>query len=301
MLTIFSTPKPFRGHIATIQRNAIQSWRQLHPECEVILFGDEVGAAAAARELGARHEPEVAHNQYGTPYLNSMFDRAQQIARHDRVCFVNCDIVLTSDFRQALERVSAWRAHFLMVGRRWDLDITEPLIFSSRDWERELRARARQVGKQRPAQWIDYFAFRRGLYQSQLLPFAIGRPGYDNWLVWKTRSLKVPVVDASAVVMAIHQNHDYSHHPAGEKGVLQGEEAKTNSELLGEWCHFCTVEDATHVLVHRGIRFSLRHWVAMSRRATLRASSSAWFGFLNVTRPVRHWLGLRRRDIRGSA
>ena len=41
MLTIFSTPKPFRGHIGVIQRNAIESWKRIHPDVEIILFGDE--------------------------------------------------------------------------------------------------------------------------------------------------------------------------------------------------------------------------------------------------------------------
>ena len=59
MLTIFSTPKPFVGHIDIIQRNAIKSWTLLHPDVEVILFGDEEGAAEVCQEFGIRHEPEV--------------------------------------------------------------------------------------------------------------------------------------------------------------------------------------------------------------------------------------------------
>ena len=58
MLTIFSTPKPFVGHIGIIQRNAIKSWTLLHPDVEVILFGDDEGAAQACQDLGIRHEPE---------------------------------------------------------------------------------------------------------------------------------------------------------------------------------------------------------------------------------------------------
>jgi len=50
MITFFTTPKPFRGHIGVIQRNAIHSWKLVHPEAEVILFGNEEGAAEVARE-----------------------------------------------------------------------------------------------------------------------------------------------------------------------------------------------------------------------------------------------------------
>ena len=144
MLTIFSTPKPFRGHIATIQRNAIESWKRIHPNVEIIIFGDDEGAAEAAREMGIRHVAHVERNKHGTKYLTSIFDQAQICARHPILCYVNCDIVLMSDFRRALERVSARYARFLMVGQRWDTDITELLDFEEPNWESRLYARARR-------------------------------------------------------------------------------------------------------------------------------------------------------------
>jgi hypothetical protein len=59
-LTIFTAPKPFTNpHIATIQRNAIQSWMQLGSEVEVYLMGDEQGMSEIAQEFGLRHFPEV--------------------------------------------------------------------------------------------------------------------------------------------------------------------------------------------------------------------------------------------------
>ena len=67
MITIFSTPKPFRGHNGLIQRNALQSWKRLHPDVEVILFGDEEGAAEVCREIGLRHEPEIERSRLGAP------------------------------------------------------------------------------------------------------------------------------------------------------------------------------------------------------------------------------------------
>ena len=67
MITIFSTPKPFRGHNGLIQRNALQSWKRLHPDVEVILFGDEEGAAEVCREIGLRHEPEMSAAAWARP------------------------------------------------------------------------------------------------------------------------------------------------------------------------------------------------------------------------------------------
>ena len=36
MLTIFSTPKPFAGQIEMIQRNAIESWKRLDANVEIV-------------------------------------------------------------------------------------------------------------------------------------------------------------------------------------------------------------------------------------------------------------------------
>ena len=47
MLTLFSTCKPFHGHNGVIQRNALKSWRLLHPDIEIILFGDDEGVAGS--------------------------------------------------------------------------------------------------------------------------------------------------------------------------------------------------------------------------------------------------------------
>jgi hypothetical protein len=41
MLTILTSPKPFRGHVGIILRNAIQSWKFVHAKAEVIFFGGE--------------------------------------------------------------------------------------------------------------------------------------------------------------------------------------------------------------------------------------------------------------------
>ncbi len=109
MLTLFSTAKPFTGHSEIIQRNALQSWKRLHPSVEVILFGDEEGAAAVCAEMGLRHEPHVERHESGMKYVDYLFSRAQQIARHDYLCYSNCDMVLLDDFLKAFEKARAWR------------------------------------------------------------------------------------------------------------------------------------------------------------------------------------------------
>jgi hypothetical protein len=299
MITFFTTPKPFRGHIGVIQRNAIESWKRIHPSAEVILFGDEEGAAEAAHDLGIRHMPEVKRNEHGTKYLSPIFDAAQDLAHHNCLCYVNCDIILLSDFRIAAERVIALGGRFLMGGQRWDTDIAAPVDFYAADWQATVSRLAREANRQRPPQWIDYFVFSRGLYYQNTPPFVIGRPGWDNWLVWHARHSGARVVDATAVVQAVHQNHDYSYHPDGEVGVWQGNEAQENFALLNGGRRSSTMENATHRLTPMGLRWNWYHWLEMLRRKCSGIISSIGFSFLRLTRRLRRRVGLNQAKIAG--
>ena len=143
-VTIFTTPKPFHGNIGITQKHAIQSWLMMCPECEIILFGDEDGTAEVASKFGIRHIPEVGCNEYGTPLISSMFEIAQDVATHQLMCYVNADIILMSDFLPAIRQIQ-WQS-FLIIGRRWDIDLKEPLDWSIPDWEKRLRAYLAEVG-----------------------------------------------------------------------------------------------------------------------------------------------------------
>lgn len=265
MLTIFAIPKPFTGHIGTIQRNAIRSWSLLQPHPEIILFGDDEGTAGVARDLGVLHFPKVARNEYGTPLLHDFFQKAENLSSHQVLCYVNADIILTDDFSKAVHRVSESRSKFLIVGQRWDVDIRDQLNFGITNWQDEVRRIALKANRQRPSNWIDYFVFSKGLGRN-LLPFAIGRTSWDNWLIWHARTNGAPVIDASDSVIAIHQNHDYSHHPAGKAGVWDGEEAARNYKLSGGWRHLYNIENATYVLGESGLQRNWRHEIILIKR-----------------------------------
>lgn len=262
MLTLFSIPKPFRGHIAIIQRNAIQSWTLLRPACEIVLFGDEEGTAEVAKEFGVCHIPEVARNEFGTPLVHDLFTKAHAMATNDLLCYINADIILTSNFLPAVQRVRKKR-RFLLVGQRWDVDLDKLWDFGNPDWEALLQSYVRENGKLHAVSGIDYFVFPKGLW-GDVPPFALGRTAWDNWLIYRARLKHSCVVDATHMVTAIHQNHDYTYFPTGKTGVWKGPEAKCNLELAGGYQHIFTLEDVTHVLTPSGEKLDL------SRRRLLR-------------------------------
>lgn len=288
MLTLFSIPKPFLGHIGVIQTNALQSWLKLEPRCEIILFGDDEGTAAAAARFGVKHVPNVARNEYGTPLLNDVFQRAQAMASHQVACYINSDIILLSDFSRATAAASQLERPFLMVGQRQDLNIDEAVDFSPTDWQVALRQLVERDGRPRPPDWIDYFVFSKDLYR-RMPPFAIGRTSFDNWLIWEARARGAVVIDASVAVMAVHQNHDYNHHPQGQSGVFSGIEAKINRSLMdGRRCYF-TIADATHQLTASGIR----------RNLTRRYLWQKWKFITRSLHDWRHRHGLHRANVDG--
>jgi hypothetical protein len=295
MLTIFSTAKPFEGHSNVIQRNALESWTLLHPDVEVILFGDEKGTAEVCRDLGIRHEPHVTRNEHGTKYLNYIFDRAKQIARHNVLCYANCDIMLTSDFRAAVEVTSKTYSEFLLIGRRWDTNITEPWDFNQPGWDQRLRSLATMKGRLNGPSWVDYFCFSRDLYYGKMPPFLIGRDGWDPWLIWFARKSEVPLVDLSRAVIAVHQNHDYAYLKQGVAAIHKEEEMSYNWSLGGgpDW-HYYATNAATRQLVRGNLRSNRLAWLGPIQRRIVRRFYSIWFSFLKVTKPIRHPWGLRR-------
>jgi len=239
VLTIFTVPKPFEGHVGVIQDNALASWVRIG--AEVVLLGDEKGVGAAAARHRARHEPALERTPLGTPRVDDLFRRARSLAHARTLCFANADILLPTTLAPAVSRVADRFDRFVALGRCRDLDVLEPL--DGTDWA----ALARENGTLRPAGGIDYLVFTRDLYDT-MPPFALGRAGFDNWLVWDARRRRVPVVDLTPSVTAVHQNHDYGHIVGGRAHAYDGAEAKTNIALAGGELHLYNVDDATHRL-----------------------------------------------------
>jgi len=296
MLTLFTTPKPFRGHIDVIQRNALASWKNLWPDIQVVVFGEEEGAAEACDELGFQHEPNVETTYTGMKRIDRIFHRAEELAQHPFLCYCNCDIILPSQFARAVERVCRNHRKFLMVGRRWDTPITEVCRPYSEAIEDGLIQFAHASGVQQPGYSVDYFLFSRGLY-AEMPPLVIGRIWWDHWLVWHARDAGADVVDVSSEVTAIHQNHDYGYHPEGAKGVWNDEQAVANYNNAGGRWHLYTIDDATSILESNGERRNWRRFTAPYWRYWRPHVIPHWHSFLDATRSVRHKLGIRKHTI----
>ena len=230
MITLFSGPKPFAGPIGLIQDNAIGSWTRLGEGVEVLLLGDEAGIREAAERHGVRHIPVVPRTASGTPRLDALFALAREAAAHRLLCYVNADVILLPDLWERAGKTGARFESFLMVGQRWDLEMREGLRFDA-TWEQRLRGEVRLRGRRHPPGGSDYFVFLSTCFQ-EMPAFALGRAGWDNWMIYHARRQHWPVVDASEAVTAIHQDHDYAHLPDG-KPHYRLPESERNLELAG--------------------------------------------------------------------
>jgi hypothetical protein len=288
---MLSTPKAFSGIFDVIQRNAITSWTKLDPRPEIILFGRDHGTAELCAELGLVHVPDVQVTPEGTPLLSDMFLRGQEMASHPVVCWSNADVIFTSELLRAADVVSAHERAAYLVGRRTDIDQSELLDFGS-DWQRELRDRAARHGERKPANWIDYFVFTRGLFET-LPPFAIGRPGYDPWLIWRAADLGADVIDATEFVPAIHQRHDYSH-VGTRAAAFTGVEAKRNAAIVDDWRHY-------HSIAYARLKLDATGQLVPARGAVYKLARprSHLAHALRFTRPFRRWLIGERASLRG--
>ncbi len=304
LLTIFTAPKPFiNPHIAMIQRNALRSWLALGDEVEALLIGDEAGVAEVSAELGIRHLPQVERNAYGTPLIRSIFDLARQHGGGKLLAYVNADIVLLPDFVTAAKQAASSFSHFLMVGQRWDVDVRQPLDFEG-DWASRLRQFALSEGHLHPPGGSDYFIFPRACFE-QVPPMAVGRAGWDNWMIYAARAAGWPVIDASPSVMILHQNHDYSHLPGGQPHYRLPE-TKENVRLGGGKLTIFKLADATHALNAAGVvrlplkGEKLRREIEIFPLVRLHSPALAWLTFA-VFHPYPAYAEARKRLAARSA
>jgi len=251
-ITLFTAPKPFTdGHIAIIQHNAILSWLSLGEQVEVLLVGNEAGMAEVASQYGIRQLSGVACNENGTPLVSSIFALARQASQGPLLVYVNADMILLPDLVAAAHAVASQVERFLIIGQRWDMEITQLLDFSP-GWETNLRAEANASAKLHPPAGSDYFVFPRQVF-SDIPSFAIGRAGWDNWMIYHARQQGWPVIDGTPSIQAIHQNHDYSHLPDSQPHYNLPE-SRQNEALAGGATHLFMVLDSDRQLVDGRIR-----------------------------------------------
>jgi hypothetical protein len=265
-LTIFTSPKPFTNpHIITIQRNAIRSWKALGEQVEILLIGDDPGVKEAAAELEVKHISGVACNDAGTPLISSIFALAREHSQAKLLAYVNADILVMQNFLSSAQAAAASFERFLLVGRRWDLEVKEELPFGH-GWETELRKLIQANGKLHRAVGSDYFIYSRECF-TEIPNFAVGRAGWDNWMIFHARWKKWAAINATQSISIVHQSHDYHHLPNGRRHIHAPESFENRDMAGGRMVTQFRLRDCSHEMTAGVIsKFKITHsWKRFKR------------------------------------
>lgn len=275
MLTIFSSPRPFtEKRYEKIQINALRSWRRLQPSPAIILFGDEKHEQGIGM-LTDSPVTDIKRNRWGTPLVGDLLIKAQRMARTDFVAWVNTDIILLQDFMEAIKQVERQLRQFLLIGAKWRLYGDPPDIDFSGDWQRHIRKLCKHGGERQPRSGSNYQVFTNGLFRGHLYdrlehrpekhidgdfpieypPIAWGRIRMDTWLVWQALRREIPVIDATDVILAVHQDHRHLGkkviHPQDNGSVEIGlQDTLTERRASGGG----RISNATWVLTKAGLK-----------------------------------------------
>lgn len=308
LLTLFTAPKPFTDpHIRVIQRNTLLNWQALGDDVAVVVVGDEPGIAEQCQELGIRHLPNVRCNDRGTPLISSIFELARGVNNSQFLAYANADILFLPDLLNAVRILADKKALFVAVGQRWDLDINIPFDFTE-GWDGKLKDLVQREGALHGQTGSDYFIYPRACFRD-IPDFAVGRAGWDNWMIYKARWEHWPVIELSEAVTVVHQNHDYSHLPGGLKHFFQPE-TDINVQIGGGRRTIFTLNDATHYLEADELKRKPLDWATFWREVEifplirLHSRLLGWLSFalfhpVKAFNEVRGWLAYKLKKRQG--
>jgi hypothetical protein len=253
MITLFSMPKAFDGHIGIIQRNAILSWTHLKNKPTIILLGNDPGVKEICDELSLIHVPDVkCDTNSNIPLMNDLIEMGKKHSNTPMVGLVNSDIILFDDFMDAIDIVANKFQKFLMVSSRWNQDINNLIQFNE-ETKNQLRFKSIADHDMYPAGGTDFFVFPKNCLNS-IPPFLIGRGYWDNYLMYLCKKEGGVLVDTTHDVVALHQNHDYGHIAKQFEGdtdlnsILKTTQAAYNFSLTGGNKAIFNNYDADYVL-----------------------------------------------------
>ncbi len=223
-LVIFTCPRGFKGRYEIAQNNSIGSWKQLQPCPKIVLLGDDEGVKEAAEKHNCVHIPEVERNKYGTPLIYDLFGKTTEMVKGTHYLYANSDIML---FQSLLDVIPAIPfGQYLGIGRRQNVKTTRAIEFTE-GWDSRIIRRSLVLG--RPDNWNakDYFLFSKDSLPEIPKDFAVGRYAWDSWLVSECLRRKLPVVNLTPVVCAIHQ----AHAGGGDSGEMTVDDMLASPEI----------------------------------------------------------------------
>jgi hypothetical protein len=274
MITFFSIPKKFTGEFALIQENAILSWLAID-NSQVFLLGDEEGVDEFASFNGIEQIKNIPKNSSNTPLLSEAFRIVKIKSLNDIIVYVNCDIIFTSSLLNTINFVRSRFQNYIIVGRRTDLSISKLIDFSDIYWEKNLINDYSNSFELHSKSGIDYFIFPKSI-EINMPQFAVGRPSWDNWMIYYFLKCNYSVIDSTKVNLVLHQNHERGY-------FVYGEESKLNAYLAGGNIHLCDLSHSNFkiIKVNNQYEFKINYFGIIKYFLPFRFLSSLRLNFIH--------------------
>ena len=204
-VTFISIPRYFHGIHNALQKCAIESWKALRPEPQILLVGDEFNLSESALELGVQHIKCARRNQWHAPLLNEYLKTALSQIKTEFVAVVSSDVLLDWRLVEAFETVSKKFPNFLLTA-------------------------APQASSSKPR----LFLFPTNLL-AYIPPLAVGRDLTACWLLSEFFLRSIPIIDGSTFIQMRHQEHDLVYSKWGTRERLRASiEAQAQERLCRE-------------------------------------------------------------------
>lgn len=240
--TILCLPMPFEGKDDIAQRNSIHSWVLLEPKPEIILLGNEKGVREIVQQFGAIHIPDIDRNECGDLSVRSVLEQGYDRASHDIVAYVDADVILFQDFAEAIERVHSDFLLYMTCGYRRTIKVDRRMNFRP-DWQDRLWEQVQRKGKQfrqGMGSGSDYFMTPAGFPFPDIPDFSVGAGHWDGWRMWAALQVGAQLVDTTAIIRAIHQEHPW-------RKWRRGPATERNYEMCDYGERWAWTHDATYV------------------------------------------------------
>jgi len=269
-ISLITTLKPFKGLARIHQINSLQSWAKFIEGAEIIVVGESEGFETILSEFkfNIKWIKEVKTSYSGAPYLDDMIKKGLENARNDSVCIINADTILLSDFVKSVSKlINIYDNNFLLTSRSFSLNINTILNFDDPEIEERLKniVRKNYIHNDIRSLPTDFYFFHREfLSNAKIPPFIYGRGVFVRWYIYHAHCKRIPIIDATPVITAIHQMHSFDYikdHDVQEelqkvkdpyKALMKGREFRWNLEIAGPAAYFSGA-DFTHILTEQGL------------------------------------------------
>jgi hypothetical protein len=213
MNVVFVTvPRSFKHPYLNSQINMLNAIRNFNPESKVVLYSDDEGVYEFA-ESNYCIAPKRVDKIGKLPLVNSALKYTADLFPDSCICFINSDILVMANLMPLISYVNntKFKELFVLTAYRKEANISSFLTDGDLD-----ALRTDSSLKKGRHHAMDIFILPASLIENLNMPaYRVGRIGWDSWIAGKTRKLGLALIDISAVVRIVHQDHPQNHDKTG--------------------------------------------------------------------------------------